>query len=38
MEGGREWHLGNLVAPDYDRVMAELAEPAEDSKGIAATL
>lgn len=29
MEGGREWHLGNLVGADYERAMAELAdEPA----------
>jgi transketolase len=27
MEGGREWHLGNLVGADYERVMAELADP-----------
>jgi transketolase len=29
MEGGREWHLGNLAGPDYDRVMAELADPQD---------
>ena len=28
MEGGREWHLGHLAGADYDRVMAELADPA----------
>jgi transketolase len=30
MEGGREWHLGNLAGGDYDRVMAELADEYYD--------
>jgi transketolase len=38
MEGGREWHLGNLAGPDYDRVMAELAEPADECEERAAVL
>lgn len=34
MEGGREWHLGHLAGGDYDRVMAELADPVADGEAV----